>query len=388
MMSSSTLDTTPLCDDQSCGSTSVRSYPSVSVNSNRSGNTKTSSIGSGSTPSRRGKRPGALKSPKNMNMDRNSTGQKNKSATIVASPVESSVSSRWDALKPENSGSNSSNTHSHHHANGNTNNKKYHQYQQQQQQQQQQRHHRGIIRRGQGVNGNGPNRKGRHNQNSVNELPMINRNPAVTIPGSSSLSSLNNVRSKINEVSPIASTRQHNNGFVTSSTISATTTNPVLNSYTTSPRTNNMPPPPPGFQNVSIMSGLEERKVDQHQHHENIDLSVPTLFDTPFVIRSASEQHQKNDWKTDPSVRAAIAVSSPQCAAVIAPDFFPSSSLVPSYGGASNGGTTIIQENPFSSNINATHNNTMSRHQENLDSQIEADLQELGGQMAGSILDF
>ena len=68
MMSGSTLDTTPLADDQSCGSTSVRSYPSVSVNSNRSGNTKASSIGSGSTPSRRGKRPGALKSPKNMNI--------------------------------------------------------------------------------------------------------------------------------------------------------------------------------------------------------------------------------------------------------------------------------------------------------------------------------
>ena len=130
--------------------------------------------------------------------------------------------------------------------------------------------------------------------------------------------------------------------------------------------------------------------MDKYQQsHKNNDLTVPTLFDTPLVIRSASEQHQKNDWKTDPS-RAVIAMSSPQCAAVIAPDFFPSTSLVPSYGsygGASDGGT-IIQENPFSSNINATNNNTMSRHQANLDSQIEADLQELGGQMAGSILDF
>jgi hypothetical protein len=40
---------------------------------------------------------------------------------------------------------------------------------------------------------------------------------------------------------------------------------------------------------------------------------------------------------------------------------------------------TTVKENPFAPEAN---------EQADLDSQIEADLQELGGQMAGSILDF
>ena len=54
------------------------------------------------------------------------------------------------------------------------------------------------------------------------------------------------------------------------------------------------------------------------------------------------------------------------------------------------------KENPFRSNVQAISgasiiDNNRSYHyqqQANRDSQIEADLQELGGQMAGSILDF
>jgi len=382
MMSGSTSDTTPLSDDQSCGSISVRSYPSVSVNSNRSGGGNiNSNKGSASTP-RRVKRHGTVKSP--INMERNS-GKKNKSTSM-----ESSMPSRWDALKPEhgNGGKINNSAYSHHHANGNTINKKQNQYQQHQ------RHLRGSSRRGHGMNGNGQSRKGRQNQKSVtNEQPMILRNPVVTSPVSSFDSSLpvNTARSNINEVSPIAATRQKNDWMTWSMT---TTANPLLNSYTASPQSKSMPPPPPGFQNISPVHGFEEKNADMHRHqpHANNYLSVPTLFETPLAIRPLFER-QQNSFS-----RASNSIISPEHNSVVSsPDFFSFTGCVSSSDGFLKGSTsagTMIQENPFSSNVKAisissnSNNDIVSHHQPNLDSQIEADLQELGGQMAGSILDF
>lgn len=357
MMSGSTLDTTPLSDDQSCGSTSVRSFPSVSVKSNRSKNK-----GSGSTTPRRGKHHGTVKSPKNA--ERNS-GIKNKSAAM-----DSSVPSRWDALRPEHGNGTKINTnvYSHHHANGSTISKK-----QNQQQQQLQRHHRGNPRRGHGMNGNGKSRKGRQNQKSVsNEHPTIDRNPAATIPISSSGSSMrvDNVRSNMNEVSPNAATREQIYCATWSTT--STTVNPFLNSCTASPQSNSLPPPPPGFRNVSTVHEFEDK-----QQQVNNDLLVHALFETPLAMR------QENKFS-----RASKTIISPQNnIAVISPDFFPSTGSVSPSSGLLNGSATtrtMIQENPFSNN----YNNIVSHHQANFDSQIEADLHELGGQMAGSILDF
>jgi len=374
MMSGSTLDTTPLSDDQSCGSISVRSFPSVSVNSNRSGGgniNKISTNGSGSTP-RRVKRHGTAKSPKNA--ERNSGKEKK------CSVAESSMPSRWDALKPEhgNCGKSNNNAYIHHHANGNTITKK--------QNQQQQRQRRGNPRRGLGMISNGKIRKVRKNQKSVtNEEPTIDRNPVVTISASSSDSSLrvNNVRSNMNDASPIAATREQDD-CETCSTNS--TANPVLNSCTGSPLSNSMPPPPPGFQNFSTVYQFEKKIVDSHCHqdHVNNDLSVPTLFETPLAIRSLSER-QQNKFSRASNAR----ISPLHNVAVISPNFFPSGLL----NGSANAGA-MIQENPFCGNIEAisassnSYNNIVSHHQANLDSQIEADLQELGGQMAGSILDF
>mmetsp|Transcript_4663 Transcript_4663/g.11070 ORF Transcript_4663/g.11070 Transcript_4663/m.11070 type:complete len:592 (+) Transcript_4663:56-1831(+) len=373
MMSNSTLDTTPLSDDQSCGSTSVMSFPSVSVNSNRSGNlSRKSNKGSGSSP-RRVKHQGIVKSPKNVEKR---SGKKKKGV-----PMESSLSSRWDALKPEISGKDKTNNYQH--ANGNTNNKKH-----SQQQQEQQRHHRGNGRRGPGTNGNGPSRKGRKNQKSANtEKPTVDRKPIMTMPGSCSVSSTSakNVRIKTKGLSLVTSNRKENN-------CSTWSTNsdkyPVLNSCTNSPPSINMPPPPPGFQNSPLMSRFEKGNVDQHQHkqqqhHANNDLTVPTLFETPIVVRPLSEQHRNN------FSRIGIPVAPPQQQTVgISPKFFPPASNVSSSNGffsENTIGDTRIHENPFSRSNN---HNSMSRHQANLDSQIEADMQELGGQMAGSILDF
>lgn len=377
-MSGSTLDTIPMSDDQSCGSTSVRSYPSVSVsvNSNRSGGRVAAAAGhhhnnnnNGSvSTTQRGKRNGTVESPKNNTERSSSNGKKNKGGPSA----ESLVSSRWDALKPEhgsinNVGNNNSNNnsynHQHHYANGNAINKN------------QPRFQRGNGRRGPGSNGNGSNnRKGRSNQNSFNNN---NERPSVLS------SSVNNVRSKVHEVSPPASTR-HNKDFNSSTaTMTASTSIPLLNSYTISPQSNNninVPAPPPGFQNVPIVSSLEENRKDLYQRPTNNNLEIPPLFETPPLILNHTSR------------AAIIAPPPPQYNGAIAShDFFPAS-FVPSYGGLSNGGSissTKIQENPFSIDYDNTNNITMSRyHQEHLDSQIEADLQELGGQMAGSILDF
>lgn len=353
MMSGSTSDTTPLSDDQSCGSTSVRSFPSVSVNSNRSGGgnmNKKNNKGSSSTP-RRMKRHGGVKSPKNA--ERNS-GKKNKFNT-----ADPSATSRWDALKPETGhvGKNNNNAYSHHHANGNTSNKK-------QNQQQHPRHHRGNSRRGHGTSGNGPSRKGRQHQKSIvtSEESTVDRNRVMTVPVSSSgpaLRANNNVRSSINDVSPIAPTQQDNDCVNWSKN---STGNPFSNPCTTSPQSNSMlPPPPPGFQTVSNVPEFEKKNADLHcrQDHVNNDFLATSLFETPASIRSVVSERAS---KTTPSPR--------NDASIISPDFFPSSR------------GTVIQENPF------TSNNNIVSHQANLDSQIEADLQELGGQMAGSILDF
>jgi len=341
MMSGSTLDTTPLSDDQSCGSTSVRSFPSVSIKSNRSNN---NNKGSGSTTPRRVKRHGTVKSPKNP--ERNS-GMKNMSAAM-----ESSVPSRWDALRPEQGNGtkiNTTNVYSSHHANGSTIGKKQNQ-QQQQQQQQHPRNNRGNPRRGHGMNGIGKSRKGRQNQKYVatNEHPT----PAASVPVASSGSSMrvNNIRS------PIAATREQNDCAAWSSTTS-TTVNPVLNSCTASPQSNsNTPAPPPGFRNVSTV----------HEQQANNDLLVNALFETPLAMRHENKFSRASETRISPQNNNNVAV--------ISPSFFPSTRST----------RTMIQENPFSNN----NNNIMSHHQTNFDSQIEADLHELGGQMAGSILDF
>jgi len=162
--------------------------------------------------------------------------------------------------------------------------------------------------------------------------------------------------------SPVTFASVHD-GIVNSST---PTTSPALSGALPSSPSNSVPPPPPGFQKASIF-GLEENKVDRN--HEN-DLKIHEIFDAANV-----NSRKQNDWKAD-----LTAASSPQRVGVV-PEFFPSASFARCVG-TSEGGTITIQENPFSSNtVNISH-------QDNTDSQIEAELQELGGQMAGSILDF
>lgn len=81
---------------------------------------------------------------------------------------------------------------------------------------------------------------------------------------------------------------------------------------------------------------------------------------------------------------ARIFAGTSTCQSAHLSDFFASPVPDARGGHFSLGGTTsatppTIQENPFSNS---------STYLADLDSQIEAELQELGGQMAGSILDF
>lgn len=328
--SASTADTTPLSDDQSCGSTSVRSFPSVSVNSNRSAGKKTKN-----TTPRRLKRHGTVKSPKST--ERNS-GKKNMNnhATSVESP---GTTSRWDALKPNNgnAGKNNNNnsknsTHGvhHSHSNGTTgNNKKQNQRQ------------RGNSRR----NANG--RKGRPHPKSLAQ----NDDPSVASD------KLRVNQSRANTEAPsIGSMRQESKTFCPN--------NPFAPSASQS-----SPTPPPGFQNSShyeFGTKSSSHQYSQQQQYTNDNLTAAPLFGSPLAVRSPQDGSSN--------------------IAGVSPKFFNNSEST----------ARTIQENPFRSDVPAIsgslslmeNHSYQRRHQSNIDSQIEADLQELGGQMAGSILDF
>jgi hypothetical protein len=98
------------------------------------------------------------------------------------------------------------------------------------------------------------------------------------------------------------------------------------------------------------------------------------LQENSFVSLSFLDSEAKhNEWReASPSLVVAQQFSSPARFGTQ----FPNPQYSPA--GSIPFGTTV-KENPFAPEAN---------EQADLDSQIEADLQELGGQMAGSILDF
>jgi len=327
----STLETTAMSDDQSCGSTSVRSHASVDVNpsrpressvkKNKAVPTKTS----GHSP-RRGNPKGGRSSNKH---DANGTSHNNKSAA-----AELPISSRWDALKPDHCTGN---------ANSNSNNKGYSHYQQ---------HHRGGARRG-GGGSHGSAKKGRKQHSFASSSPFEAHSSSAT---KSSRSRKNSARST--KESSNASSPPRNHTFSPSSDVNCPPDQFVS--------LNGMPLPPPGFQSSSLFAEQDAHLQygDNQPVHGYIAESSkkgPEDLVTSLLDSTSREDPGNHDWNTE---------------------------LFPSSAGPANRshvpfGTSIsmtIQENPFS--------NSNVVHQADLDSQIEADLQELGGQMAGSILDF
>lgn len=397
MMSASTTDTISMSDDQSCGSISVRSSPSVSVSvtSNRSNrsttggdifcggdkvtnNIKMSNKNNNDGSYRRGKRSGNLKASKH---NGNINSGKKKKATVET------VSSRWDALKPDHHDCNSSSGNingntSCSRSSGNVNNRKKNHHQQQHES-----YHGGNDRRGRHVGGNDGSENGqdeKRRQNTVVEPPLIDPKPSLTISNTSSLShscskalstrSCNSVSASqswypSNELtSPTASTSIPYHNSVVSSISNIHVTNDTcvgLNPFASSINMT-IPPPPPGFHQPSS-------KKEIHLKDGFLTAaSPPTLFDTspPKVI---------DNWRT---TEISLTTATQSTAVVKQRD-----NRFPEFLTSTLSSTRKVQDNPFSDDNSTT---LSSRHQLNnqLDNKIETELQELGGQMARSILDF
>jgi hypothetical protein len=325
----STLDTTAMSDDLSCGSTSIRSVPSVSVASYKSnagvdqealGPLLSASKPKPSNPRRQHKRGGGAKK--------------------MNSPKAADGPSRWDALKPNQ---NYHATH-HHHPGHHPHFDPHH-------------HPKPNNRRGgRGVGGAGP-KKGRNNH-----LPSSDTYFSHVAPNTRTSSPKPSRSAARDPVSPPA----------------------LVNKTRTSPVPSSLPPPPPGLGFLPVgPPGLEENNrhstmkpapestlllpIMQENSASPSRWALPSQHDTTpttFVSSSLLSSEPKQDWN-EPTAFAS------------SPARFGTTSRCPNSRAGSIPFGTTVKENPFAPDIN-----------ERDDSQIEADLQELGGQMAGSILDF
>lgn len=327
--SASTQDTTPLLDDISCGSTSVRSFPSVSVGSGRSNDRAATNKG---TSSRQGGKRGG-------------TQKMNAAAESIV------PSSRWDALKPDNDSDATSSSNQ---------NRQY------------------------GNNHHGP-------QARQNQHPL-----AHCHRGSNFRRSGNSGKRTGQRLQPLMATAAETSGlFFATSPMSATSTPSKLGAVGGKSHnvdlheesvggiklrfgSGTMPPasPPPGFQNAPSpmrqqpQSEVTLQWVQPASTNGNAGLEhgqVTPLFEsTSYGATTAGDVdnwHEATQLFPSPSV-------------------VPGSSLVnlPGVVGTERrersfvplGGASTLKENPF----------------DDSERQIEEELQELGGQMAGSILDF
>ena len=347
----STVDTTAMSDDLSCGSVSIRSMPSLGAGSSIKSTSNSSAENQSSVaadpvprahPNDRPKR-GALPSGRNKRVGAAS------STKLKTNPSKlQEASSRWDALKPTPKPS----LHLDRHlatAKPSGNQNRHHP---------QPAAHRPSNRRG----GAGVPRKG----------PHCNNHESMRNPSQSNQSA---------EHSPVSPpTREHRDVGIF-----------LL------PGIASLPPPPPGLDTTasnanesSILSGTGLFPPQQKTVTDSMPLLVPDTAETALAGRpwqvptckpeahsfvsasflESSTQGENTSWN-GPSdlgspLRHGISLDFPSS---------PASSLC--YGAPSH---PIVKENPFAQD---TFN-----HREDSEEKIEADLQELGGQMAGSILDF
>lgn len=322
--STSTVETTALSDDQSCESTSVRSSPSVSASSSRSGD-KVNKKKNTSTP-RRAKRGGGRLS---ITPDRPTTG--NPKARGGAGVPH--VSSRWDALKPEqgngNVGGNNINSINQHqppHANG----------------------------KGRRHGDNGGDKKPRPIRYAPSGKKIA---PPTTAPKPRSNKTVRSPK-ELHHTVPVDHT---------------VTPEPSPSTHVLPP-----PPPPPGFQNDTAQDGSFAEVSSNWEGlvmagSTDTGMSIPKDQDVvTALLHTPLAESERNDWRMAVADHG-LFPSTPSNSAM--------TSHIPFGGSAPN----KVQENPFTDNGTLGNNTTF---QTDLDSQIEADLQELGGQMAGSILDF
>ena len=295
LASSSTLDTTAMSDDQSCGSTSIHSVLSVSITSSKSAVDQEVSA-----------QPQTKKKIIN-NQRRNKRGGVRNAKVNPTNTNDAVASSRWDALKPDHTAHN----HNHHY-----------------QPQNEPRHRNSKGRRV------ASHKKGRsrHQPNSDSSSHTMTRSSKLNqsrhdtwSPGT--LSSLNHAKK---ESLRAPSSLSHHS---------------------------------PGLDTLSGGPGSLEGKFNTKSPLLS-GLSVPLQQPSQKMVFVNSEQQQ---WKAPPTTMPQNFASFPARFDTTHFPEQPSANTIP-FG-------TTIKENPFAP-------------EEDRDRQIEADLQELGGQMAGSILDF
>ncbi|KAG7338584.1 hypothetical protein IV203_029757 [Nitzschia inconspicua] len=328
--SSSTVETIAMLDDQSYETASVRSYPSVSASSTRSGeNVKNSKV---STPHRRKRKGGRHPNTP----DRISSGsQRINTKVAVAAPY---VPSRWDALKPEQSTGNPSGIHA-----------KASNHQQETPPQ----HAHNKPRRNGNANLEKNNLRARHAPSTVKN--------AATSTSITRKSRWNKSAARTPKISPNAATNVASSGpaVVTSESSSLVLGVPL-----------------PGIQrdltrHCSEFSGSSHWEGLQSVSSDDLGVAPPKDRDVvSSLLYSRLPKTECDDW-TMGSVNRSLIPSTDSVAATHVP-----------FGGNL---STKVHDNPFAVNNMQGYSNS---YQADLDSQIEADLQELGGQMAGSILDF
>jgi hypothetical protein len=353
VLSVSNSDTSTYSDDTSC-----ESVPSLGVAS-YVGDASTHTAENGRSKKQRNNRQnGNRKCP---NKKGATTQSKNIHNSVISKPDPSPVSSRWDVLKPSTTNTNHAHRTVADHLKANT----------------------GSGRRGGGQYNN--NKKGRPHATSVSSTTpdsFFARNKA------SFASSTPNDSNRL--TSP--STPNDSNRLTSQVPIypPSVLSNQTLNAHGMPPASNKpLPLPPPGLGPLRTDALPSDATCDPNNLNHDDSLFLPSII-TPSknsMLSSSFLNSQSNNWSrgSAPPVSQILLESNQQNRhqqSLSSPDHvhlspgFDTSQYSPS--GSIPFGT--VKENPFAPDYNS--------YQADLDSQIEADLQELGGQMAGSILDF
>jgi len=327
----STLDTTAMSDDLSCSSKSIVSVPSVGTGSTKS--TRGSNVVSQpSTPSNEVKNS---KSGPGVAYRQNKRGA-NSTQMGMATPTPSECPSRWDALKPGHSQRNQPNQHDRPTQTKNVD--------------------RQVRQRHVGPHRPQNRRVGRNTGGGLKGTTAVPQVPTSTVPA----------------VSP-------KNRFVAQTPIAAPVVDGTRECFV-------RPPPPPGL--GPMATGLINERTSGTAYYSQQpmpsagvvhSMSGPALptYSWNSVMPILGTEAQLPDLPAQPvdqySYRFADRGSSLPVSRTRFSSFSHIAEPSPQGYGLSTG---VVKENPFAPDL---------RHSEE---QIEAELQALGGQMAGSILDF
>jgi hypothetical protein len=362
--SASTQDTTPLLDDISCGSTSVRSFPSVSVGSGRS--RERTKAGNKSTPSRKGgKRNGARTS---INQDSNGSGKK------VGQIESTAPSSRWDALKPDSNVTVASLQHTNYHG------------QKAQHYSPHDKHYKsGHPRSNNRHTGNGVNRKGNHPHKSAldsttlstsDSFPTRSSRPATVTPPRPRSGAMN-------------AKNQDVDMLVDGSAMQVGAEQRDLSQQMTSQSQQMTSQPPPGFQDYSSYSNDQPASTFEG-----------TLTSTNSVVLPWLQRDSDGAASNQGPMSLSMFESIPQSTVVPTPardsDWNDAAQLFPSPSSSSSVmvATCSSQNGPRQSQpvaserfVTTLKENPFDDTERLIEDELQ-ELEELGGQMAGSILDF